>query len=116
MATINMSKVGVKSLKKITKQTTKSVFEVIEKSLMNSSLTIKDITEQTETDVRLYATDGVGLTIMVEFFHDNDNDVILAITDEGNEDNFAVMHPKKGNMRSLSACMRMCMNEIIENA
>ena len=113
-----MSKVGVKSLKGMTKQTKKSVFEVIEKSVMNSSLTIKDIAVQTETAVRLYATDGAGLTIMVEYTNtsNNEGEAMIQIIDECNEDNFAVMFPKRDNMRSLSACMRMCMDEIIENA
>ena len=92
----------------------KTAFQVIEKAIKNSSMTITNIAENTVDEIRLYATDGAGLTIMVEYI--DGDEPVLSITDEGNEDNFANMFPTKGNMRSLSACMRMCMDEIIENA
>ena len=103
----------------------KTALEIIETSIRNSSMTVKEITENTADEIRLYATDGAGLTIMVEFerihpedsgIYGSDNDSRIVITDECNEDNFAVMAPLRGNMRSLSACMRLCMDEIIEHA
>ena len=97
---------------------TKTVFDIISKCILNSSFIIKDISVNTETAVRLYATDGAGLTIMVEYTNtsENDNKAMLQIIDECNSDNFAVMYPKCNNMQSLSKCMRMAMDNIIENA
>ena len=92
----------------------KTAFQVIEKAINNSSMTITNIAEQKDDYVRLYANDGEGLTIFVEYI--DGDEPVLSITDEGNEDNFANMFPAKGNMRSLSACMRMGMDEIIKNA
>lgn len=92
----------------------KTAFQVIEKAIKNSSMTITNIAEQKDDYVRLYANDGEGLTIFVEYI--DGDEPVLSITDEGNEDNFANMFPTKGNMRSLSACMRMGMDNIIENA
>jgi hypothetical protein len=103
----------------------KTAFQIIENVIKNSSMTITNIAENTVDEVRLYATDGAGLTIMVEYdrihpedcsIDGNDNDSRLVITDECSEDNFAILTPKRGNMRSLSACMRMGMDNIIENA
>ena len=96
----------------------KSAFSVIEKCILNSSFIIKDISVNTETAVRLYATDGAGLTIMVEYTNtsENDNKSMIQIIDECNSDNFAVMYPKCNNMPSLSKCMRMAMDNIIENS
>ena len=94
----------------------KTAFQVIENAIRQSSMTITNIMENTNDEVTLTATDGAGLTITVEFYHDNDNDIMLVITDECTEGNFASMRPKRGNMRSLSACMRMAMDNIIENA
>lgn len=97
---------------------TKTVFDIISKCILNSSFIIKDISVNTETAVRLYATDGAGLTIMCEYTNtsENDNKAMLQIIDECNSDNFAVMYPKYNNMQSLSKCMRMAMDNIIENA
>ena len=92
----------------------KSAFQIIEKAIKNRSMNITNIAEQKDDYVRLYANDGEGLTIFVEYI--DGDEPVLSITDECNEDNFANMFPTKGNMRSLSACMRMCMDEIIENA
>ena len=93
----------------------KTAFQVIEKAIKNSSMTISDITTNTENQVVLTATDGAGLTVNVELgFHNND--WMLTIDDACKEDNFAIMYPTNGNMRSLSACMRMGMDNIIENA
>ena len=92
----------------------KTAFQVIEKAIKNSSMTITNIAEQKDDYVRLYANDGEGLTIFVEYI--DGDEPVLSITDECNEDNFANMYPTKGNMRSLSACMRMAMDNIIENA
>ena len=92
----------------------KTAFQIIEKAIKNSSMTITNIAEQKDDYVRLYANDGEGLTIFVEYI--DGDEPVLSITDEGNEDNFANMFPTKGNMRSLSACMRMGMDNIIENA
>ena len=92
----------------------KTAFQVIEKAIKNSSMNITNIVEQKDDYVRLYANDGEGLTIFVEYI--DGDEPVLSITDEGNEDNFANMFPAKGNMRSLSACMRMGMDNIIENA
>jgi len=39
---------------------TKTVFDIISKCILNSSFIIKDISVNTETSVRLYATDGEG--------------------------------------------------------
>jgi hypothetical protein len=79
---------------------------------------INDFAENNNDVLRLYATDGAGLTISVEYdLHVTDSDESrLVITDECSEGNFAIMYPTKGNMRSLSACMRVGMNNIIENA
>ena len=92
----------------------KTAFQVIENAIKNSSMTITNIAEQKDDYVRLYANDGEGLTIFVEYI--DGDEPVLSITDEGNEDNFDNMFPAKGNMRSLSACMRMGMDNIIENA
>lgn len=92
----------------------KTAFQVIEKAIKNSSMNITNIVEQKDDYVRLYANDGEGLTIFVEYI--DGDEPVLSITDEGNEDNFANMFPAKGNMCSLSACMRMGMDNIIENA
>src|SRR5574343_1618052 len=92
----------------------KTAFQVIEKAIKNSSMTITNIANQRDTYVRLYANDGAGLTIFVEYI--DGDEPVLSITDVCNEDNFANMYPTKGNMRSLARCMRMCMDEIIENA
>lgn len=103
----------------------KTAFQVIEKAIKNSSMTITDISENTVDEVRVYANDGAGLSICVEYdrihpedssIDGDDNDSRLVITDMGNEDNFAILTPNRGNMRSLSACMRMAMDNIIENA
>jgi hypothetical protein len=103
----------------------KTAFQIIEKAIQNSSMNITNIAENTVDEVRLYATDGAGLTIMVEYdrihpedcsIEGNDNHSRLVITDECSEGNFAIMIPKRGNMRSLSACMRIGMDNIIENA
>ena len=93
----------------------KTAFQVIEKAIKNSSMTITNVVDPVSDDyVRLYANDGAGLTIFVEYI--DGDEPVLSITDEGSEDNFATMYPSKGNMRSLSACMRMGMDNIIENA
>jgi len=103
----------------------KTAFQVIEKSIKNSSMRLTAIAENSVDEVRLYATDGAGLTIMVEYdrihpedcsIEGDDNHSRLVITDECSEGNFAILIPKRGNMRSLSACMRMGMDNIIENA
>jgi hypothetical protein len=96
----------------------KTVFDIISKCILNSSFIIKDITVNTETAVRLYATDGEGLTIMCEYTNtsENDNKAMLQIIDECNEDNFVVMYPIRDNMISLSCAMRLAMDNIIENA
>jgi hypothetical protein len=103
----------------------KTAFQIIEKAIQNSSMTITNIAENTVDEVRLYANDGEGLTIMVEYdrihpedcsIEGNDNHSRLVITDECSEGNFAILIPKRGNMRSLSACMRIGMDNIIENA
>lgn len=103
----------------------KSAFQVIADAIVNSSMSIHEISENTKDEIRLYATDGAGLFIIVEYdrihpedssINGNDNDSRLVITDQFSEDNFAIMYPKRGNMRSLSACMRMAMDNIIENA
>ena len=39
----------------------------------------------------------------------------LCITDNKKEGNFAIMYPKAGKMNSLRACVRLCMNEILEH-
>lgn len=39
----------------------------------------------------------------------------ITITDMGNEDNFAVMYPKHGNMRSLGVCLAKCLTEVEEH-
>ena len=94
----------------------KTPFQVIEKAIKNSSMTVTNVIDPvTDNHVRLYAHDGAGLTICVEYGL-IDGDEALAITDECNEDNFAIMYPTKGNMRSIARCMRMCMDNIIENA
>lgn len=93
-----------------------TALQVIEKAIKNSSMTVTNVVDPvTDNHVRLYANDGAGLTICVEYGL-MDGDEALAITDECNEDNFAIMYPTKGNMRSLARCMRMCMDEIIENS
>jgi hypothetical protein len=95
----------------------KTAFQVIEKAIKNSSMTITNIMSNTDRLIDLTASDGAGLTINVEYgFLDCDDEMVLCITDEGNDENFASMHPTMGNMRSLSACMRMGMDNIIENA
>jgi hypothetical protein len=100
----------------------KTAFQIIEKAIQNSSMHITNVVDPTSDDeVRLYATDGAGLTIMVEYERTHiqdsiDEDSYLVITDECSEGNFAIMFPKRGNMRSLSACMRIGMDNIIENA
>lgn len=98
----------------------KTAFQVIEKAIKNSSMTISNIMENTTDAVTLTATDGAGLTITVEYElkeADTSEDYSrLVITDECSEGNFAIMCPKRGNMSSLSACMRMAMDNIIENA
>ena len=94
----------------------KTALQVIEKAIKNSSMTITNVLDPVTNDrVCLYACDGAGLTVNVELGLHN-NDWILTIDDVCNEDNFAIMYPTKGNMRSLSACMRMGMDNIIENA
>lgn len=94
-----------------------TAFQVIEKAIKNSSMTITNIMSNTDRLIDLTASDGAGLTINVEYgFLDCDDEMVLCITDEGNDENFASMHPTMGNMRSLSACMRMGMDNIIENA
>lgn len=94
----------------------KTAFQVIEKAINNSSMTITNVLDPVTNDrVCLYASDGAGLTVNVELGLHN-NDWILTIDDVCDEDNFVIMYPTKGNMRSLSACMRMGMDNIIENA
>lgn len=99
----------------------KTAFQVIEKAIKNSSMTITNIISNTDRLIDLTVTDGAGLTINVEYgFLDGDESVddadkCLSITDEGNEDNFAIMYPSDCN-RSIATCMRMGMDNIIENA
>ena len=99
----------------------KTAFQVIEKAIKNSSMTLTNIISNTDRLIDLTVTDGAGLTINVEYgFLDGDESVddankCLAITDEGNEDNFAIMYPSDCN-RSIATCMRMGMDNIIENA
>ena len=94
-----------------------TAFQVIEKAIKNSSMTITNIMSNTDRLIDLTASDGAGLTINVEYgFLDCDDEMVLCITDEGNDENFASMHPTMGNMRSLSACMRMGMDNILGNA
>ena len=93
-----------------------TALQVIEKAITNSSMTVTNIVDPvTDNHVRLYARDGAGLTVYVELVLHN-NDWALIIEDVCNEDNFAIMYPTKGNMRSLARCMRMCMDNIIKNA
>jgi hypothetical protein len=104
----------------------KTAFQIIEKAIKNSSMYITNVVDpMSDDEVRLYATDGAGLTIMVEYdrihpedcsIEGNDNHSRLVITDECSDGNFAILIPKRGNMRSLSACMRIGMDNIIENA
>lgn len=94
----------------------KTAIEIIESAIKFRSLTIKDIRVNNDTQISLYATDGVGLTFSVEFVIVNPSQSRLCLMDVNHEDNFAVMYPIATNMRSMSRCIGMCLDEIIEHA
>jgi len=104
---------GIKCCTDCKKEITTPEAEALIKGIINSSLTINEITQNDKSEIRLYATDGAGLTVCAEY---NFKEKRLAITDETKEENFAIMYPKKGNMISFRRCFRMCMDEIIQNA
>ena len=104
---------GIKCCTDCKKEITTPEAEALIKGIINSSLTINEITENNKSDIRLYASDGAGLTVCAEFSFEERR---LAISDVTKDDNFAIMYPKKGNINSFRCCFRLCMDEIIQNA
>ena len=95
----------------------KTAFQVIEKAIKNRDMIITQVLSNTSDYISITAVDETtGLSINVECSIVTNGSTCLSIDDANNEDNFAITYANEGNMRSLSACMRIGMDNIIENA